>query len=304
MKTTYLTLIIILAFTLILAPLLALNTAKNVSGIGQEFLVFDSKSAKVKAVKVQNYLLNVCLNNLNKDTSLEAIKAEAIAAYTYALYLKEQNKNSSFDFNDIDDGFVEDTLLKEKHKENYAAIKARFLKAVKSVIGQKILYKNKPIMALRHNVSSGFSETAKDILNKNLPYLIKVESSGDILASNYLTEKKVSLKDFKTKAANLNITLSGKEQDYIKITNKTASSGVKSVKIMDKTFSGEEIKNIFNLPSICFETAYNNGNFIFSCKGEGSLLGLSRFGANYMAEQGLKYTEILSWYYPNCSLEK
>ncbi|MFQ9439967.1 MAG: hypothetical protein ACLR13_01880 [Acutalibacteraceae bacterium] len=49
---------------------------------------------------------------------------------------------------------------------------------------------------------------------------------------------------------------------------------------------------------------YENGTFTFYVKGYGHGVGMSQVGAEYMANQGSSYDEILAWYYPNTTLVK
>ena len=49
---------------------------------------------------------------------------------------------------------------------------------------------------------------------------------------------------------------------------------------------------------------YENGTFTFYVKGYGHGVGMSQVGAEYMANQGSSYNDILAWYYPNTTLIK
>ncbi len=41
---------------------------------------------------------------------------------------------------------------------------------------------------------------------------------------------------------------------------------------------------------------------VFDVRGWGHGVGMSQVGANYLASQGMDYTEILAWYYPGVSI--
>ena len=45
------------------------------------------------------------------------------------------------------------------------------------------------------------------------------------------------------------------------------------------------------------------GEFVFRTQGYGHGVGLSQYGANTLASQGLTYRQILEWYYTDISIE-
>ena len=74
---------------------------------------------------------------------------------------------------------------------------------------------------------------------------------------------------------------------------------VKEFVVGGKSFKGTEIRTIFGLKSSTFTVKYENNNFIFTVCGYGHGVGMSQYGANYMAQQGLNYKQILEHYYQN-----
>jgi len=133
--------------------------------------------------------------------------------------------------------------------------------------------------------------------------LVLVESAGDLLYKGHITEKKISLEKMKEHLKTQGLTPSENPSEYFKIIKSSVCGNVLKINVLGKEFSGEEIKNIFSLPSACFAVNFKDDAFIFTVKGEGSFLGLSRIGAEYMAQNGSNYAQILSWYYPGCVLK-
>ena len=72
---------------------------------------------------------------------------------------------------------------------------------------------------------------------------------------------------------------------------------VKTIKICGKEFKGTDIRKLFDLRSSTFNCEYKDGEFIFTVNGYGHGVGMSQYGANYMAQQGSNYEEILKHYY-------
>ena len=77
---------------------------------------------------------------------------------------------------------------------------------------------------------------------------------------------------------------------------------MQSIKIGGKSFSGAKIRQTFSLRSANFDVEYTGGKFIFTVRGNGHGVGMSQYGANYMAKKGSEYSEILKWYYTNIQI--
>ena len=302
MKSLYFTVILILMFSLLLMPLFALNGGISAQNTEDYLSVFITETAEINNVSAKEYSINVAINNLEKNAHTEAIKAEIIASFTKALYYKEKNKNLNFDIDDTTDGYVSIDKIKEKFGAEFDTVYNRFCEAADAVFGKKILYNNAPILAERHKASSGVTEDAKNLINGDFPYLVSVESAGDLLYKNHITEKKIDFKKMKSHLKTQGLTPSESPSEYFKIIKSSVCGNVLKINVLGREFSGEEIKNIFSLPSACFAVCFKDDAFIFTVKGEGSFLGLSRMGAEYMAQNGSNYAQILSWYYPGCVL--
>ena len=59
-----------------------------------------------------------------------------------------------------------------------------------------------------------------------------------------------------------------------------------------------------NLRSLNFSVKYADGSFVFTVLGYGHGVGMSQYGANYMAKQGSDFKEILTYYYTDCKVER
>ena len=79
---------------------------------------------------------------------------------------------------------------------------------------------------------------------------------------------------------------------------------VKTIEIGGKEIKGTELRTIYNLRSTNAELEEKDGNVTFSVKGFGHNVGMSQYGANYMAAQGKDYKKILNRYYTGIKIEK
>ena len=86
---------------------------------------------------------------------------------------------------------------------------------------------------------------------------------------------------------------------------KTSKAGtVLKIKIAEKELTGEEIRNAFSLRSSAFKISATENEVTFKVSGYGHGVGMSQYGADYMARQGSTYKEILEHYYKGVTIEK
>ena len=79
---------------------------------------------------------------------------------------------------------------------------------------------------------------------------------------------------------------------------------VELVKVDNKEYTGIEFRKKLNLRSTDFEITINNDEYIFTTYGYGHGVGMSQYGASYLAKQGYNYEEILKYYYGNIEFIK
>ena len=167
---------------------------------GETFRLYFSDSDKVTEISARDYIIGVVAGEMPLSYEPEALKAQAVAAYTYALF-KKQNAapDSKYDItaeSGTDQKFATNNEIKEKCGENYDQLYKKLTQAVDSVLGQTITYQDKPIFAAYHSISSGKTEAANNVWAGSGDYLVPVESTGDIMSKDYLSEVKVSEEKF------------------------------------------------------------------------------------------------------------
>ena len=138
-----------------------------------------------------------------------------------------------------------------------------------------------------------------DVFGGDAPYLEAVASPGDLFAPNYLTKVEVDIEGFKNTVVSMNqsVILGDDLSKWIGNVERTNSGMVRKISIGNIDFSGSDIRNAFSLRSADFEIKLEDNKFVFTVKGYGHGVGMSQYGAEYMAKQGATYKEILNWYY-------
>ena len=83
----------------------------------------------------------------------------------------------------------------------------------------------------------------------------------------------------------------------------TQGGSVHRIKVGDKTLKGTELRSALGLKSACFKISTENENIVFRVSGYGHGVGMSQYGANYCAKEGMSYDEILKKYYSGIELK-
>ena len=163
-------------------------------------------------------------------------------------------------------------------------------------------YNDEYICAVFHAISNGTTENATDVWGGKYPYLISVSSIGDKLSPAYQSQVTFTEKEFKEILQKEGVKFTKDTEKWIeKITN-TETGMVKSIQICGKTLKGTEFRTIFSLKSSTFTYEYKDKKFIFTVNGYGHGVGMSQYGADYMARQGFSYKEILEHYYQGAEI--
>ena len=250
----------------------------------------------VNKIGIEKYLSSVVGAEMPHEWPLEALKAQAIASRTYAL---KKKGNMMFDI---------DSTQKD---QVYKGLESRTLKtqiAVKATRSLVVTHNNKLINALFHSSSAGQTENSEDVWSNKYSYLRSVK------AFDRNNPKLNWRKSFsKNELRNLFPLIGGIEK--IKVLKTTSSGRIKSLKIIgqngSKKILGKDFRGKLRLNSTLFNYSFmgNNPNevinlnntskayFLISGKGYGHGVGMSQWGAKYMAQKGASADRILKHFY-------
>ncbi len=286
------------------------NKSSNSSSTYKVLLVDSNKVVEMSELE---YICGAVACEMPVTYHEEALKAQAIACYTYAVKAKREQEESpdkslngaylSSDYS-IHQGFKTKEQLKEQWGDKYDAYYNKIESCVKSVIGKVITYDGELITAAYHAISSGKTESAAVVWGGNIPYLVSVNSAGDRLSPEYASTLVLTSEQFKTLASKLQgVILSGDPSTWVTAPTVSDAGTVTSIKIGEKSFDGSAVRSAFSLRSNCFTIDYKNGSFTFNVVGYGHCVGMSQYGADYMSRQGSNYAEILTHYYKDAKVE-
>ena len=252
-------------------------------------------------VPFEEYIIGVVAAEMPAEFELEALKAQAVAARSYVLKKIEQNKDKEYDIlsSTMNQVYIDSNQMKEKWNNKYEEYLSKIKKSVDDTKGEYLTYNGNIIEAFFFSTSSGKTENSEEIFSKSLPYLRSVESSWDSASPAFNTTNILSLDEF---YFNLNIPYTNELKTEVIET--TSTGRIKKIKINNKEFTGNEIRDTFKLKSTFFEIRQNNNNVIIKTKGYGHGVGMSQYGANGMAKEKYTYDQILKYYYKDVDISK
>ena len=238
----------------------------------------------------------------------EALKAQAIACYTNALRLKNNSESGATyhisDDSSIHQGYLNKEQRKEKWGEDFKKYESKLETIVKSVENLAIYYNDELCVAAFHAICSGKTENAENIWGEKVPYLTSVKSNGDNLSPQYSSVVVFEKDDFIEIATDLTETQNIKSlKNIIKIKETSKAGTVLKITLNKKEFTGEEIRKAFSLKSPVFNIKLTEKTVTFNVTGYGHGVGMSQYGADFMARQGSTYEEILKHYYKGVEIK-
>lgn len=320
---------IVIALALILCPVFALESTPNGDATSETVIsetksvdmrkneeyisVMSASTGKINRVGMREYVIGCVAAEMSAQYHSEALKAQAVSCYTYAKKVCEQNrkhKDSDLEDADITDspdthqGYLSEEKRKEKWDEKFDEYEAKITAAVDEVLGCYLSYNDETALAVYHAISAGRTQSAYDLWNSEIPYLISVESAGDRLSPDYKSTVEFEKSEFKKLIAKCGVKLEGNADEWLDDAEKDSGGYVSYLTVGGSRISGTKIREEFKLRSLCFDVKYSEGKFIFTCCGYGHGVGMSQYGADYMARQGFSWKEILLHYYPNTELCK
>jgi len=272
--------------------------------------VYNPQTKKIEEMDLEAYIKGVVAAEMPAAFELEALKAQAVAARTYAV-------NRSIRFKDGHPDHKSAPICTDVHCQAYLSLDqlrsihgdswienywGKIESAVEITKGQLIYYDGKVAEPLYHSTSGGMTEDAINVFATDTPYLKSVTSPYEDEAPKFKTVTTMTVEEFinkiKTKYKKVNLN---KEDFYekIKLIEKTNSGRIKKIVIDNEILDGRNIRDLFGLNSTNFSIMFDKtlGIIDIVTYGYGHGVGMSQWGANGMAENGSDYVQILKHYY-------
>ena len=276
-----------------------------------------NKINAINVIDIEKYLRGVVPYEIGRldESKFEALKAQAVAARTYAYKHFGSRKAQGFDVY----ADTRDQVYKGIHSVSDVTDKA-----VRETEGVVMTYNGEFITAYYHSTCGGETEGVATWGRPNHPYLqnkpdIRPDGTPWCRESNYTEwtrefdeselrdlfqinakEAKANVPSFSSiHAMNILDTLKSGRIHTLEITTNNGKFTAKADKIRWLFKRGGTI-----LPSSFFRIHRNGDQWILKGKGFGHGVGLCQMGARARAQAGQSYIQILTHYYPGITLEK
>jgi len=279
--------------------------------------LYINSTGKIEHLLLEEYVKGVVAAEMPASFNIEAIKAQAVAARTYAYkrWRAASGKGCSLHPGaDICDEpthcqawITKSEMLKKWGIFSYYHYYSKINQAVNATAGMIILYQNEPIDPLFFSTSNGKTENSEDVWENRVPYLRSVESPGEENSPHFVSVKEIPVdlvvSRLKEKWPDIVIDSKNPERQW-KVIEFSAGGRIKTMQMGNKVIKGTEFRQLFELKSTDFKWERSGKNIKITCKGFGHGVGMSQYGANAMAKNGASYIDIIKHYYSGVEVRK
>jgi stage II sporulation protein D len=246
-----------------------------------------SKLLVVNVLPLEEYLVGVLGSEMPSSFPLEALKAQAVAARTYALNKKLEQYGQPF--------HLGSSVISQVYR-GLEVEDPRTREAVEATRGLVLTYTLQPIEAYFHSSCGGRTESGADALGRDLPYLKAVDCPCGRLPTSHwtLTLKRGELSGLFQKASGLQVR------------GRTRTGRVQRVAVGPRVVDAVTFRQrvgYSKLKSLNFEVAADSDGWHIDGHGFGHGAGLCQWGARVYAEKGWGFEKILRHYYPGTELQ-
>lgn len=274
------------------------KAALQVSGLVQ--VVLRGKGVMIiNHVDLEEYVKGVVPAEVNSSWHPEMLKAQAVAARTYALYQHMLGTTREYDVA----ASIQDQVYRGRH-----GVDARVEQAVVSTRGLVVTYEGAPIYAAFSSTAAGVTEDAVVVWSKDLPYLKGVECPFDLESPYYQWKASFKVETLEQNLRQLGFTV-GTIETLAPLSYSRAGR-VATLRIRhskgELILRGEDLRKAVGytvVPSTQFTIDSIGDEVMLSGYGAGHAVGLCQWGAKELAELGYSYSSILRYYYPGTELK-
>jgi len=264
------------------------------------FSLDEGKLTVINIISLEDYLKGVLQYEVAHWWPMEALMAQAVAARTYALYMKEMNSNKDYDLTSD----VSSQVYGGKSGERW-----RIKRAVSKTEGLVLFYKGKVLPAFYHSACGGHTDSVAHLWNLDIPPLKGVSCDFCRNSPHYRWQEKIKIYDFMQafrksgyRWTRIDTVLVGERYDtgYVKTIQIFADG--KEYVIFAKEFRRILGANLIKSRRFLLEKVKN---YIYiKGYGWGHGIGLCQGGAYGMGKQNFNFKQILEYYYPGSKIKK
>ncbi|MGA1845717.1 SpoIID/LytB domain-containing protein [Deferribacter abyssi] len=252
----------------------------------------------INILNIEDYLKSVVTSESPSSWPLETLKAQAVAARTYALYQKLHREDWSYD------------VVDNEGDQAYKGVKNETSKGIKSVVettGLVLTYRDRPILSFFTASTGWYIDDPKYIFGSGYPYLRAKPDpySAKEKMGKWVKKATLSQIEIYLKKKGVNIGTIYSIQPY----KVTPAGRVIKVKIIHSRGSKvlrtyTTVRRAVGLYDILFKISQQGNNITFTGGGFGHGIGYSQWGGKALGDMGKRFDEILKFYYEGAVLKK
>lgn len=264
----------------------------------QVMLSNNSDKSEAFAMDLEDYVIGVVAGEMPASFSMEALKAQAVASRTFAMYKMSINNDYVLSTTINDQVYLTMEAMRNKWGDDFLYYYNRVKDAVLATEGEILTFDGNIASTYYFAISNGYTDDALTVFREDKDYLVSVESPWDKNYRAYSSTYTLSKSSFCSK---LGITC-----DTINISDVVRANNhyVRSITINGTTFTGLEVFNKLSLRSTDFTITVSGDNVSIETLGFGHGVGMSQYGAEGMAADGYTYQDILKYYYLDTEITK
>ncbi len=282
----------------------------------QQIRVYNTEDNTLMKMDLETYIVGVVAAEMPASFELEALKAQAVAARTFAVNrINHPNEKVTMLHPEAQittspntcQAWIDDAEQRERWGSSYETWHKKIMQAVSETAGEVLYYNEMLIEPVYHaSCGGGTTEAAEDVWGNAKPYLVSVfcnhptdkHSDNTTLFSLEELIEKMNLRDSSTE------TVKTMQDDYISVIETTGTNRVKKLRIGNDVFSGGELRSMLGLKSTLIDWYLDDEEITFTTSGYGHGVGMCQHGADYYARQGYDYRQILQHYYSGTTLQQ
>jgi stage II sporulation protein D len=306
LKKEWVTILILSVIIIIMIPWTILRWQNGEMPLEDFEIRVKMPNGQVEKLLLEEYLVGVVAAEMPAEFDPEALKAQAVAARTFAAKRLSQRPEPDPGY-DVDttvatQAWISESQMQEKWSWlSFWRYHGRIEKAVTSTKGKVLVVSGQYIDAFYHS-STGRkpTERAEDVWSSSRPYLQNVPS-GENDPNRYVKNYSFTPNTLYQKLGISGTAKAFTGQDFT-ILSQTATGRAKTIRVLSKNYSGAQLRTLLGLASTDMEIIIKPDEIQIKTYGNGHAVGMSQYGANDLAQSGKTFEEILEHFYPGTKL--
>lgn len=257
--------------------------------------VLRESAAGYERIPLDDYLIGALAACLPEEYEPETYKAQAVLLRTHMIMIAEQNHTREIPYGETGQNYLSDSQMRVRFGSDYETNRRKCEAAVRDTDRMILQYRGVTVEAPYFAVSAGRTREKRNMTS--------VSCGEDVTSEEYLTEQSVTSDEYYEKMRTIMETAEDVIPTEVQLI-RDAAGYVEWVEWDGHRLPGEEMQELFKLPSASFSIEECEEQVTFITKGVGHGYGMSQYAADRMAQKGDDFLTILSYFFPEYEIVK